>query len=80
MSHSYWGQRFFYKSIASCSLSLLPVFCHKAVKYADFKDKHGELYLKVSFVEGFLSLINYVHRCNFFFFRTQGSTTNVNST
>ena len=59
MSLSYWGRRSFYKSIASCSLSLT-CFCHKAVKYADFKDKHGELYLKVSFVEGFLSFINYI--------------------
>ena len=25
-------------------------FFHQAVKYADFKDKHGELYLKVNFI------------------------------
>ena len=65
MSNSYWGRRFFYKSIASCSL-FLTCFCHKAVKYADFKDKHGELYLKVSFVEGFLSLIKYITVILFF--------------
>ena len=45
---------------------------HQAVNYADFKDKNGELYLKVNFIINLLLIITIL--------RTRGNMMNARST